>query len=164
MGRADARSAQISRPNGVTLSFQVSRYKIEPLQSILACNLLAKDRCRSALSDEPFPRGPKVPLVSKPIAFACRAERLARTGTGPDGAVVTPSGKAQRIGPETNPGEKVTLGISGKVVWCDIFNAPGVHIASHNVTFHDENLQNPCSERVDLVVICSGHGRPTGTY
>jgi hypothetical protein len=41
--RADARSAQIRRPDGVALSFQVSLNKVEPPKAVFACNLLAKD-------------------------------------------------------------------------------------------------------------------------
>jgi hypothetical protein len=89
---ADARSAQIGCCRGVTRSFQVSLYKVEPLQAVFTCNLLAKDDWRSALADEPVERRPKVPLISKPCAFACRAERLAWAGTRPDRAVVGPSG------------------------------------------------------------------------
>lgn len=55
---ADARSAQISRPDGVALSFQVSLNKVEPSEAVLARNLLAKDLCRAALSDEMEERGP----------------------------------------------------------------------------------------------------------
>jgi hypothetical protein len=41
--RADARSAQISSPEGVARCFHVSVYKVEPAEAVLACNLLAKD-------------------------------------------------------------------------------------------------------------------------
>jgi hypothetical protein len=41
--RADARSAQICRPEGVARCFHVSVYKVEPTEAVLACNLLAKD-------------------------------------------------------------------------------------------------------------------------
>lgn len=37
--RADARSAQISRPEGVCLCFQVSVNKVEPSEAVLARNL-----------------------------------------------------------------------------------------------------------------------------
>jgi hypothetical protein len=50
--RTEARSAGIDRPNGVTRTFQVSLYKVEPSKSVFACNLLSKDRDRSALIDE----------------------------------------------------------------------------------------------------------------
>jgi len=55
---ADARSADIDRPDGVTFDFQVSVNKVEPSEAVLACNLLAKDDRRSALRDEPVPSGP----------------------------------------------------------------------------------------------------------
>lgn len=55
---ADARSAQIGSPDGVTLAFQVSVNKVEPTEAVLARNLLSKDRCRSALADEMEERGP----------------------------------------------------------------------------------------------------------
>jgi hypothetical protein len=41
--RADARSAQICRPDGVTLRFQVSRNMVDPCEAIRARNLFAKD-------------------------------------------------------------------------------------------------------------------------
>ena len=77
MRRTDARTAGIDRPEGVTRSFHVRLNKVEPSEAVLACNLLAKDDCRAALSDEMVERWPKVPLVSKPMSLACRAERLA---------------------------------------------------------------------------------------
>lgn len=58
MGRADARSAEISRPAGVARSFQVSLNKVEPAEAVLARNLLAKDVCRAALADEMVPVRP----------------------------------------------------------------------------------------------------------
>jgi hypothetical protein len=55
---ADARSAQIGSPCGVARGFQVSAYKVEPREAVLAGNLLAKDDWRAALADEPVERGP----------------------------------------------------------------------------------------------------------
>ena len=75
MRRPDARSAKIDRPAGVIRSFQVSLYKVEPSKAVLARNLFTKDDWRAALADEVVEGGPEVPLVSKPAAFACRAER-----------------------------------------------------------------------------------------
>jgi len=53
MRSAEARSAGIDRPEGVARSFHVSLYKVEPSQSVLACNLLAKNKPSGALFDEP---------------------------------------------------------------------------------------------------------------
>jgi hypothetical protein len=53
VGRADARSAGIDRPDGVARSFHVSLYKVEPSEAVFARNLLAKDDWRAALLNEP---------------------------------------------------------------------------------------------------------------
>jgi hypothetical protein len=58
MGRADARSANIGRRDGVARSFQVSLYKVEPLKPGAAFNLFAKDDWRAALADEMEERWP----------------------------------------------------------------------------------------------------------
>lgn len=52
MRRADARSAEIDRCEGVARSFHVSVYKVEPSEAVLARNLLTKDDWRAALFDE----------------------------------------------------------------------------------------------------------------
>jgi hypothetical protein len=75
--RADARSAQIGGPDGISRSLQVSSYSGEPFESIAACNLLAKDHWRAALGDEAEKIGPKVPLILGPPSLAGGTERLA---------------------------------------------------------------------------------------
>lgn len=153
MGRAEARSAGINRPAGVARSFQVSLYKVEPTEAVLARNLLAKDDWRAADRDEVVESRPKVPLVSKPRAFACRAERLARAGSGPDGPLVVPSGPAEGVGPDADPGEEVALVIGSKVIWCHILDAAFVHVAGGDVTLLDQFPQPGRSFGVELVVI-----------
>jgi hypothetical protein len=88
MRRTDARSAQICRPNGVSRCFHVSAYKVEPTETVLARNLLSKDDWRAALADEVMPVGPQVPLIIKPASCTCRAERLARAASCPNGAII----------------------------------------------------------------------------
>jgi hypothetical protein len=58
--RAEARSAKIERPAGVTRSFQISLNKVEPSESVLARNLLAKDWyvVRLSVLDEMVPCWP----------------------------------------------------------------------------------------------------------
>lgn len=109
MGRAEARSAGINRPDGVTRSFQVRRYKVEPSEAVFARDLFAKNDVRSALLDEPVDGGPEVPLVIKPAAFASRAERLAGARGGPERSVVRPSGVAGGPAPHADSGEGVKL-------------------------------------------------------
>jgi hypothetical protein len=48
---ADARSAQIGRRNVVARAFQVRENKVEPVEAVLARNLLSKELCRLALLD-----------------------------------------------------------------------------------------------------------------
>lgn len=58
MRRADARRAEIESPAGVALCFQVSVYKVEPSQAVLARNLLAKADAWLSDAYEMVERGP----------------------------------------------------------------------------------------------------------
>jgi hypothetical protein len=95
--RAEARSAGINRPKGVARAFHVRLNKVEPSKAVCTRNLFAKADDRTDGADEVVEGWPKVPLVSKPSAFACRAERLAGAGACPDGALVGPPGAAQGV-------------------------------------------------------------------
>jgi hypothetical protein len=72
-------------------------------------------------------RRPQVPLVIKPRSFACRGERLARAGSGPDRSVLWPSGELQCKAPAANAGEEVALSESGEFAWLDVLNGSFVH-------------------------------------
>jgi hypothetical protein len=124
----DARRRERDRPEGVTQGFHVILNKVDPRADVDACNLLAKYCCRFALADEVVPGRPKVPLVSKTSSFACRAERLARAGTGPNRSIIWPSGAAKGVGPHTDSGEKVALCVSAEVARSNILDAPFVHV------------------------------------
>jgi hypothetical protein len=115
MRGADARSAQICRPNGVARCFHVRLYSVEPAEAVLACNLLSKDNWRMALADEPMKLGPEVALVGKSGSLSGGAEWLAGTGASPDGSVVRPSGETEGVGPDADPGEEVALGVALEV-------------------------------------------------
>jgi hypothetical protein len=80
-------------------------YKVDPRVCVFARNLLTKDDWRAALADEVVEGWPKVPLVSKPHSFTCRAERLARTRSGPHGSVVGPSSGTKCKGPDADTGK-----------------------------------------------------------
>ena len=107
--RPDARSAQICRPDGVALSFQVSANNVEPREASPARNLFAKDDWRAALADEAEPLGPEVALVVEAEAGTGAGEGLAGARAGPDGAVVGPPGEAKGVGPGAEAGECVEL-------------------------------------------------------
>jgi hypothetical protein len=144
--RTDARRRERDRCEGVTQGFQVSAYKVDPRVCVLARNLLAKKDWSAALllaapfsvrTDEVVEVRPEVPLVSKPSAFACRAERLARTGTGPNRSVIWPSGGTKRKRPATDAGKEVALDESLQVGGVNIFDTPGVYLARRNQACSD---------------------------
>lgn len=152
---ADARRRERCSPEGIVQTFHVCLYKIEPRLGSFACNLLTNDEFRAALFDEPMERREKVPLVIKPAAFACRAERLAR-GTGrPDGTGVGEAGEAQAVGPDANPGEEVTLAIARKIGRKDIGDTPFINIARRYQALKDEVAQPLGRVGVKFVVVSS---------
>jgi hypothetical protein len=153
--RTDARRRERDRPEGVTHGFHVSVYKVDPRVCVLACNLLSNDDCRLALFDEMVEGWPQVPLVIKPSAFACRAERLARTGTSPNRSVVAPSGGSQGMAPNADAGEEVALGEAAQVAWVNIFNTPFVNITGRNVAGINQVAQPLGGCWVDFVVVGS---------
>lgn len=151
--RAEARSRKRDTPEGVTQRFHVSLYKVEPRIDVATCNLLAKDVDRASLGHEPVRGGPKVPLVSKPSSFACRAERLAWAGHGPNGAAVGPTGATQGVGPDPDAGEEVALSKSSKFIWTNIADVPFVNDTGRNVASGNEFAQPRRSKRIDFVVV-----------
>jgi len=154
--RTDARRRERDTPEGVTHGFQVSVYKVDPYIDVFARNLLSNDDCRLALRDEVPKSWPEVPLVSKPSALACRAERLARTGTGPNRSIVAPTGTPERKGPDADTGKKMALRELAEIVWLYIFNAPGVDHAGGDVAGRDQVAQPLGCIGVDFVVV-GGH-------
>jgi hypothetical protein len=107
--RADARSAQIGGPDGISDCFQVSTYSGEPFTSILARNLFSKDRCRAALGDEAVKSGPEVASIGMATSLSSARKRLTGTAAGPNFSVVWPAGKTERVGPSADAGEEVAL-------------------------------------------------------
>jgi hypothetical protein len=122
MWGSEARSAQIDRPCGVTRTVQVRLNKVEPSESVNGRNLLAKANERSSCFDQSKELWPKMPFIVERLAFACRAEGLAGAGTGPDFAVVGPSGEPEGIGPDPDSGEEMALRVSSEVIGGNIGN------------------------------------------
>jgi hypothetical protein len=137
----------------VVQRFHVSVYKVDPRLDSRARNLLSKDDWRAALADEPVPRRPQVPLVIKPSSFACRGERLARTGTGPNRSIVGPAGVAKGIGPDADAGEEMALVVGSQVIRSDILNAPFVDVARSDVSGGHQVAQPLRGVWVVLVVV-----------
>jgi hypothetical protein len=130
---ADARSAGIECPAGVSLSFQVRANNVEPREPVLARNLLAKDDVRSMVADEGGEHRPEVALVVEASSFACVTERLARARARPDGAVVGPSSEPKSVGPGSDACEEVDLRVPIEFLRLDLFNASTVHDAWSDV-------------------------------
>lgn len=138
MRRSEARSAQISRPKGVTRRFQISRYSIEPFKSVRAANLFANDDWRAALADEVSEIRPQVSFVSLSQAFASAAKRLAWATAGPDGSVNGPAGDLEGIGPAGNSGKEMALVESHQVSWPNVEDAARINSAFRDELFFDE--------------------------
>jgi hypothetical protein len=154
---AEARSAQIGRPDGVSLRFQVSANSVEPLKASAIRNLLSKDRCRSSLADETEPGGPQVALVlgSSPLPGARNG--LAGAGASPDRKLVWNPGKPERAGPCSDASEEVGLLESSEVGWAKVDHTPFVHGARRDVAAGDQVSQPGCGVAVEFVVE-GGHG------
>lgn len=83
-----------------------------------------------------------MPLVRKPSSFACLAERLARTGTGPNRSVVWPAGATKRKGPHAESGEEMALREPFEVARADVFNAAPVDDAIGDESGGDEVFES----------------------
>ena len=149
---ADARSAQIDRPDGVARTFQVSVYSVEPSEAVLARNLLSKDDWRAALADEIEPGGPEVALVSEPSTLPGGGKGLAGAASGPHGPVVGPAGESQGVGPDADPGESMELRRGGDLFWLEVCDGTGIDSSRGDVPSSREVLQPRGGERVDLIV------------
>ena len=119
---AEARSAGIDRPDGVTRCFQVSANKVEPSKSVRTCNLLAKHCVRSALANEPRPVRPEMALITESTAAPRCREGLAGETGGPDSLGIFPSCETQGIRPDADAGAEVDLGESSDVNSSNIDN------------------------------------------
>ena len=151
MRAAEARSAEIARPEGVTRSFQVSRYKIEPVER--ACNLFANEDWRAALADEIEPCGPEMSVIVESFLLSGRTERLARARACPYRFVVRPSGGTQGARPYADAREEVAL---RKLAQLECFHVPDAALVGHarcDMSGVDQVAQPLRRERVVLVVV-----------
>jgi hypothetical protein len=151
--RADAVCSEYGVPAGVALAFHVCVNKVEPTVANCCRNLLSKDNLRAALSDEVEPRRPEMPLVCKPSALTCRAERLARAATSPNGSIVRPSGKTKGVAPDSDASEVMALGVAAYVVRGNVFDASLVNVAWRDVSCGDEVSQPLGCVGIDFVVV-----------
>ena len=151
--RTDARSAQISSPEGVARAFQVSAYSVEPREAVRARNLLSKDDWRAALVNELEPGGPEVALVGSAFASPGDGEGLAGAGAGPDGSVVGPAGKAEGVAPDSDACEEMRLSRCSHVFTGHLENAARIDAPLGDVPGVGEVLQPLRRVGVELVVV-----------
>ena len=116
---------------------QVSAYSGEPFTSILARNLFAKDRWRSALGDKVVKSGPEVSFVGMALSLSRARKRLTWAAPGPDGAI-TPYGDLQGEIPSGDPGEEMAAVESFKVISGNLLDASFVDFASRDVPSGDQ--------------------------
>jgi hypothetical protein len=77
---------------------------------------------------------------------------LAWARTSPDLDVVWDAGKAEGVGPSTDPGEEVALGVPPDVGRVDVFDAALIHVSGREMAFLDQ-FPEPCGcKRIDLIV------------
>ena len=152
MRGADARSAEIDRPDGVARTFQVSVYSVEPSEAVLARNLFSKDDWRAALLNETEPGRPEVALVIEPCTLPGGAEGLAGAASGPHGPVVGPADETEGVGPDSDSGESMELRRGGDLFWLEVCDGTGIDSPRGDVSSSSEVLQPRGGERVDLVV------------
>jgi len=155
--RAEPRSAGIGRPDGVSLVFQVSRYKVEPFEAASVRNLFAKhwDSAMLAVREEVQEGGPEVPLVSKPASLASRAERLAGEAGGPDRPVVVPPASPESEAPGPDAGEEMALREPSNVMRRDLFDSTVIDHAVRDLSRFDQLPQPRGGGGIVLVVVCA---------
>jgi hypothetical protein len=93
-----------------------------------------------------------MPLVCKPSAFTCRAERLARARTSPNGSIIRPSGKTKGVAPDSDASETMDLGVFAQFIRRDVLDGSLVHDARRYVSGFDQVAQPLRAVGVDLVV------------
>jgi hypothetical protein len=149
---ADARSAEIDRPDGVARTFQTSVYSVEPSEAVARRNLLSKDDWRAALLNETEPGGPEVALVIEPSTLPGRGEGLARAAPGPDGPVVGPASEAEGVAPHSDPCEGVELRGARNIHGIELYHARLIYHSFRDVPSPRQLAEPRCGEGVDLVV------------
>ncbi len=153
--RADARSAQIGGPDGISFSFQISAYTGEPFKSILARNLFSKDCWRPALGDEAVKSGPEVSLIGMARSASRARKRLTWTAGSPDFSIVGPLRELEGVGPAANAGEKMALPKRSQFLGIDFDDAAGINGALWQMPCRNEIAQP--FRHIAVVVVVEVH-------
>ena len=160
--RTVARSRGNNRPDGVTNSFQVSTNSVEPSVAVRRANLLANDRDRATLADEPEKLGPEVPVVFLTLPLAGGTEGLAGTATRPDRPFFGPACELEGVLPTPNSGEAVNSSKPGNVGWSDLADIPFINCPLGQMPGADEFAEPGGNRLVELVEVQQSAITPSG--
>jgi hypothetical protein len=153
VGSAEAASWGINRPDGVTLSFQVRRNKVEPSESVIGRNLFAKDCDRLRLADEREPDGPEMTFIGCAGSFSGNRERLARARSRPRALLVRPSGGAECVTPDSDSGEEMALGKASKLGDSYFADVSAINLPRRNRARVHQMFQPLHIKRIIFVVV-----------
>ena len=153
MGRVDGTSRNNDRPAGVTDAFQVSRHSVEPILANRCRNLFSHNDRGPTGSNEVKEDGPEVALVRRALLLTSDAEGLAGGASGPQGALVGPSGEAGGEAPSSDARKEVALCETAQVRRIHVKNGSLINFPFSYQTFVYEVTQPLGGVRLHLVVI-----------
>lgn len=158
MCAAEACSRYNGRPEGVTVSFQVRRHKIDP---VTRCwSLFAKDDVKPQLAEDPVGVWPEVPGIGETKSLPRSTEGLAGAGTGRDASIFGPSGQSKGSRPYSDASEEMDLGVAAVVARLNIADRPLIDDSMRDHALFDQ-LAQPSGRVWVKFVVDSGHARLT---
>jgi hypothetical protein len=156
VGRAEAASWGINRPDGVTLSFQVRRNKVEPSESVIGRNLFAKDWDRVLDADEAEEFGPEMTFIGCAGSFSGNRERLTRARSRPDALFVRPACAPEGVTPDSNSGEEMALGKASEVCGLHVLDVSSINFP-RRYDFRGHQVLQPFHIEAVVLVVVSVH-------
>lgn len=153
MRRVDGASRDINRPAGVAFCFQISGNSVEPTIASVSRNLLSHDDSGPAGTDEAKEVGPQMPFVVGAFSFAGDAERLAGTGSAPQGPIVGPSCLPRCDGPHAASGEEMRLREFCDVGRFDVGDRSSVNNSCRKDAILDETFEDVRRCGFDFIII-----------
>jgi hypothetical protein len=153
MRRPDAVCAQYRRPCGVTFSFQVCEYSIEPPEPNRCFNLLAKDILRSPGFDEAEHFGPEVSSIGGSFTLSGGGEWLTGTRAGPESLGAGVPCELECVGPTSDTGKKMALVEFQKIQWQNVLDTSLVNNSVFDMPSGNEISQPLGGKRIYFVVV-----------
>jgi len=92
-------------------------------------------------------------VVRFPTAFPGAGEGLAGAGAGPHPTISGSSSKGEGVGPPSDPGKEVALGIPFDVIGGHLPDVTLIYLAEWQLLVHDQIPQPLAAVGVDLVIV-----------